>query len=135
MFLTIFVKKSFLFLVKKIFDGNFFIEITKKSKIWLYQMKVGIKLGKVKKFGIGWCIFHRMAADNAERGFVQTSPRIYLIGLRELVNFVEKKMDSRKVSCTPTDTRPKKFVRNSVQHRTGFWSYPGHFFNAIPDKV
>ena len=25
-------------------------------------MKVGIK---VKKFGIGWCIPHRMAADNA----------------------------------------------------------------------
>ena len=28
-------------------------------------MKVGIKLGKVKKFGIGWCIFHRMVANNA----------------------------------------------------------------------
>ena len=31
-------------------------------------MKVGIKLGKVKKFGIGWCIPHRMAADNAKGG-------------------------------------------------------------------
>ena len=29
-------------------------------------MKVGIKLGKVKKFGIGWCIPHRMAAGNAK---------------------------------------------------------------------
>ena len=29
-------------------------------------MKVGIKLGKVKKFGIGWCIPHRVVADNAE---------------------------------------------------------------------
>ena len=29
-------------------------------------MKVGMLLGKVKKFGIGWCILHRMAADNAE---------------------------------------------------------------------
>ena len=29
-------------------------------------MKVGIKLGKVKKFGIGWCIHHRMAADYAK---------------------------------------------------------------------
>ena len=28
-------------------------------------MKVGIQLGKVKKFGIGWCIHHIMAADNA----------------------------------------------------------------------
>ena len=28
-------------------------------------MKVGIQLGKVKKFGIGWCIHHRMAAENA----------------------------------------------------------------------
>ena len=28
-------------------------------------MKVGIKLGKVKKFGIGWCIPHRVVADNA----------------------------------------------------------------------
>ena len=97
-------------------------------------MKVGIKLGKVKKFGIGWCIPHRMAADNAEGGGHENLPP-HLIGLRELVNFVEKKMDTRKVACTPTDTRPKKFVRNSVQHRTGFWSYPGHFFNAIPDKV
>ena len=37
-------------------------------------MKVGIKLGKVKKFGIGWCIHHRMAADNAEGGSGQTPP-------------------------------------------------------------
>ena len=27
-------------------------------------MKVGIKLGKVKKFEIGWCISHRVVADN-----------------------------------------------------------------------
>ena len=32
MFLTIFVKKSFFFGAKKNFDGNFFIEITKKSE-------------------------------------------------------------------------------------------------------
>ena len=31
-------------------------------------MKVGMLIGKVKKFGIGWCIPHRMAADNAEGG-------------------------------------------------------------------
>ena len=37
-------------------------------------MKVGIKLGKVKKFGIGWCIHNRMAADNAEGGSGQTPP-------------------------------------------------------------
>ena len=35
-------------------------------------MKVGIKLGKVKKFGIGWCIPHRVVADNAEGWFVRT---------------------------------------------------------------
>ena len=29
-----------------------------------YQMKVGVKLGKVKKFGIGYCIPRRMATDN-----------------------------------------------------------------------
>ena len=28
-------------------------------------MKVGIKLVKVKKFGIGWCIPHRVVDDNA----------------------------------------------------------------------
>jgi hypothetical protein len=44
-------------------------------------MKVGIKLGKVKKFGIGWCIPHRVVADNAEGGFVRTPPP-HLIGLR-----------------------------------------------------
>ena len=37
-------------------------------------MKVGIKLGKVKKFGIGWCIPHRVVADNAKGGFVRTPP-------------------------------------------------------------
>ena len=28
-------------------------------------MKVGIELGGVNKFGISWCIPHRMAVDNA----------------------------------------------------------------------
>ena len=42
-------------------------------------MKVGIKLGKVKKFGIGWCIPHRMAADNAEGGSVRTPPTWYRV--------------------------------------------------------
>ena len=32
MFLTIFVKKSFFFKSKKIFDSVFFIEVTKKNK-------------------------------------------------------------------------------------------------------
>ena len=31
-------------------------------------MEVGMELGKVKKFGIGWCIPHRMAADDATWG-------------------------------------------------------------------
>ena len=31
-------------------------------------MKVRIKLGKVKKFGIGWCNPHRVMADNAGGG-------------------------------------------------------------------
>ena len=65
MFLTIFIKKSFFFGAKKKFDGIFFLEVTKKIKKLLYQMKVGIKLKKVKKFGIGWCIPHRVVADNA----------------------------------------------------------------------
>ena len=76
MFLTIFVKKSFFFRAKKIFDGIFLVEVTKKNKKLLYQMKVGIKLGKVKKFGIGWCIPHRMAADNAKGGSVRTPPHM-----------------------------------------------------------
>ena len=37
-------------------------------------MKVGMFIGKVKKFGIGWCIPHRMAADNAEGGSGLTPP-------------------------------------------------------------
>ena len=45
-------------------------------------MKVGIKFGKVKKFGIGWCILHRMAADNAKGGSVRTPPP-YGIGLKQ----------------------------------------------------
>ena len=53
MFLTIFVKKSFFFMAKKFFDAIFFVEVTKKNEKSLYQMKVGIKIGKVKKFGIG----------------------------------------------------------------------------------
>ena len=77
MFLTIFVKKSFFFMAKKFFDAIFFVEVTKKNEKSLYQMKVGIKFGKVKKFGIGWCIPQRVVADNAEGGFVRPpSPRI-----------------------------------------------------------
>jgi hypothetical protein len=45
-------------------------------------MKVGISIGKVKKFEIGWCIPHRMAADNAEGGSMQT-PLLGGIGLKE----------------------------------------------------
>ena len=37
-------------------------------------MKVEMLFGKVKKFGIGWCIHHRMAADNAKGGSMQTPP-------------------------------------------------------------
>ena len=38
-------------------------------------MKVGIKFGKVKKFGIGWCIPHRVVVDNAEG--VRATPASY----------------------------------------------------------
>ena len=85
MFLTIFVKKSFFFRSKKNFDAIFFLEVTKKGKKWLYQMKVGIKLGKVKKFGIGWCIPHRMAADNAKGG-VRAHPPPHGIGLNDHID-------------------------------------------------
>ena len=80
MFLAIFVKKKF--------DCIFFAEVSKKNEKFLYKMKVGIKLGKVKKFGIGWCIHHRMAADNAKGGSVQSPPIWYR---------VKKLFDSRKV--------------------------------------
>ena len=40
-------------------------------------MKVGIKLGKGKKFGIGWCIPHRVVADNAEG--VRATPASYRV--------------------------------------------------------
>ena len=66
MFLTIFVKKSFFFRAKKKFDGIFFAEVRKKNEKLLYQMKVRIKLGKDKKFGIGWSIPHKMAADRVK---------------------------------------------------------------------
>ena len=72
MFLAIFVKKSFFFKVKKKFDSIFFAEVSKKNEKLIYQMKVGIKLGKVKKFGIGWRIPHIEVADNDKGGFVRT---------------------------------------------------------------
>ena len=72
MYLTIFVKKSFFYRSKKNFDAIFFVEVTKINEKLLYHMKVGIKLVKVKKFGIGWCIPHRVVADN---------PPPHLIGL------------------------------------------------------
>ena len=49
-------------------------------------MKVGIKLGKVKKFGIGWCIPHRVVADNAKGGFVRTPLPTGGIGLTVICN-------------------------------------------------
>ena len=42
-------------------------------------MKVGIKLGKVKKFGIGWCIPKRVVAD--ERTVVKLSSQVKLSSL------------------------------------------------------
>ena len=50
------------------FDGIFFAEVSKKNEKLLYQMKVGIKFGKVKKFGIGWCIPYIVVADKAAGG-------------------------------------------------------------------
>ena len=44
-------------------------------------MKVGIKLVKVKKFGIGWCSPHRVVAENAKGGFVRPLPPPHGIGL------------------------------------------------------
>ena len=35
-------------------------------------MKVGMLMGEVKKFGIGWCIPHRMVADQAKGESMQT---------------------------------------------------------------
>ena len=48
-------------------------------------MKVGMFIGKVKKFGIGWCIHHRMAADNAEGGSGQTPPTVLCIAVKVAV--------------------------------------------------
>ena len=46
MFLTIFVKKLFFFRAKKNFDGNFFVEITKKSKKILLPDESRDQIGK-----------------------------------------------------------------------------------------
>ena len=59
-------------------------------------MKVGIKLGKVKKFGIGWCIPHRMAADNAEGGSGQTPP---LPGFNRVKTLLDWLAQSYTKSC------------------------------------
>ena len=58
-------------------------------------MKVGTKLGKVKKFGIGWCIPHRVVADNAHG-----------IGLRKI-------FDLRKIFAVPKDfLKSKNYCTN-----------------------
>ena len=44
-------------------------------------MKVGMLIGKVKKFEIGWCIPHRVAADNAEGGI---GLRLFSLSLTQL---------------------------------------------------
>ena len=62
------LQKHFLFRVKKFFDSNFLQKSQKKREKWLCQKKVGMLIGKVKKYGIVWFIPHRMAADNANRG-------------------------------------------------------------------
>ena len=133
MFLTIFVKKSFLFLVKKIFDGNFFVEITKKVKYDFTRWKWGSNWEKSRNLELvgaspteWWLITPRGGSCEPP----PKSNRVKTVG-----QFCWKKMDARKTSCNAIDTRPKKYVKSSQQHRTGFWSYPGHFFNALPDKV
>ena len=76
MFLAIFFKKSFFFRVKKILTAFFLQKLAKKNEKLLYQMKVGVKLGKVKKFGIGWCFPHRVVADNAKGGGIGSKEQI-----------------------------------------------------------
>ena len=52
-------------------------------------MKVGLFIGKVKKFGISWCFPHRMAADNAKGGSGQTPPapnRVKLLSQVQWIN-------------------------------------------------
>ena len=58
-------------------------------------MKVEIKLGNVKKFGIGWCICHRVVADKAKGGFMRPPPQ-HLIGLKLVLRSWKKvnKLDS-----------------------------------------
>ena len=57
-----FRQKSFFWGSKRNFGSHFFVEK------WLNPIKLEIKLRKVKKFGIGWCIPQRMAADKTEEG-------------------------------------------------------------------
>ena len=57
-------------------------------------MKVGIKLGKIKKFGIGWCIPHRVVADNTASTRVNqgTFPASIHIGTTENLRKSEPKI-------------------------------------------
>ena len=59
---------------KKILTVIFWWKLQKKIKKWLYQMKVGMFIGKVKKFGISWGTPHRMAAYNAKGGLARPPP-------------------------------------------------------------
>ena len=52
-------------------------------------MKVG-KLGKVKKIGIGWCIPHRMAADNAEGGALRAPPPPTWYRVKQFSLYIER---------------------------------------------
>ena len=72
----VFVENRHFWRLKKNFVPQFFPEIKKNCEKLLYQWEVRIKIGKVKKFGVGQCILHQMAADNVEGGFARTPPRM-----------------------------------------------------------
>ena len=61
--LTIFIKKSFLFRAKKNFESNFFVKVQENWKRNTLPDENGDVIGKFKKFGISWCIPHRMTSD------------------------------------------------------------------------
>ena len=70
-----FCKKLSFLKAKKILTLIFFAEKSKNRKKILHHRKVGIKIVKVKKFGVDKYIPHEMAAESAKGGFVRTPPQ------------------------------------------------------------
>ena len=96
-------------------------------------MKVGIKLGKVKKLWIGWCISHRVVAEPPASNRVK---RKYNLMLRFPDIFPKKMKKIRTANMYRQQDRMEIKITYHItlffDHSTYFYIYFSDFISTLP---